>query len=282
MARIRTVKPDFFTHEGLAEFSVRHRLLFIGLWTMADRVGRLQDRPRRIRAAIFPYDDSITAVVVDEMLSDLQAHREGFLIRYQIESLSCIQINAFLRHQRPTEREPDSELPAPLEWDQARNTRKSPSAEQLLSDLLADGPRLAAEVRSAATRIGVSERSLRRARVELGVNSEPVIGDSRRKIWSMDSGQNSGQLAANYRQLPAKIPAKNSKSNTKASNGGPKKYRPSEPEIPAKHAGKGREELLGIEALSCKDKAKEKATPTLSRQEIELIFGSGGSPEVTR
>src|SRR5687768_4523414 len=75
VARIRTIKPEFFLHEGLAELSPLHRLLFIGLWTLADKRGVLEDRPRKIKAALFPWE---SACDVDAMLWDLA---EAGLIR---------------------------------------------------------------------------------------------------------------------------------------------------------------------------------------------------------
>lgn len=109
MARIRSIKPEFFMHEDLAELSPVHRLLFIGLWTLADREGRLEDRPRRIKAGLFPWDD----LDVEGMLEDLAAG--GFLVRYEADGMRCIAIPTFARHQRPHVREAASELPAPPE-----------------------------------------------------------------------------------------------------------------------------------------------------------------------
>jgi len=48
MARSRNIKPGFFRNEMLAECSPLARLLFAGLWCLADRFGRLEDRPKRI------------------------------------------------------------------------------------------------------------------------------------------------------------------------------------------------------------------------------------------
>lgn len=109
MARIRTIKPDFFKNEQLAELSAISRLLFIGLWTLADREGRMLDRPKRIKAEIFPYDN----VVIDTELSRLQS--AGFIERYEVGELKVIQVNNFTRHQRITgsEATTNSELPAP-------------------------------------------------------------------------------------------------------------------------------------------------------------------------
>lgn len=47
MARARNIKPAFFMNDELAEIDPLGRLLFIGLWTIADREGRLEDRPAR-------------------------------------------------------------------------------------------------------------------------------------------------------------------------------------------------------------------------------------------
>ena len=56
MARARLLKPGFFRNEMLAELPHATRLLFAGLWLISDREGRLEDRPKRIGADIFPYE----------------------------------------------------------------------------------------------------------------------------------------------------------------------------------------------------------------------------------
>lgn len=109
MARIRTIKPDFFKNEQLSELSAIARLLFIGLWTQADREGRMLDRPKRLKAEIFPYDN----VDLEKELSRLQS--AGFINRYKVGDLKVISIHKFTKHQRITGSEADtkSELPAP-------------------------------------------------------------------------------------------------------------------------------------------------------------------------
>jgi hypothetical protein len=105
LQRIRTIKPEFFLHEDLARVSFAGRLLYIGLWTVADCVGRLEDRPTRLKALLFPYDP----VNVDHLLNDLAAR--GFIRRYQAGDRACIDIPTFLKHQRPGSRELAHELP---------------------------------------------------------------------------------------------------------------------------------------------------------------------------
>lgn len=107
MARIRTVKPDFFKNEDLAELPVTARLLFIGLFCLADCEGRLEDRPKRIKAEIFPYDN----IETNDLLTRLQS--AGFINRYEVGDLKVIQVVNFLKHQRLTGKEAQqtSELP---------------------------------------------------------------------------------------------------------------------------------------------------------------------------
>jgi len=109
MARIRTIKPEFFKNEELAELPAIVRLLFIGLWTQADKEGRLLDRPKRIKAELFPYD----SIDIDKELSRLQS--AGFIKRYEVGELKVIHINTFTKHQRIQGNEAHSEsaLPAP-------------------------------------------------------------------------------------------------------------------------------------------------------------------------
>lgn len=110
MARARTIKPSFFKNETLAELPLSARLLFIGLWTLADRAGRLEDRPRRIKAEIFPYED----YDVESGLSDLCSGE--FIVRYQVDESAYIQIVTFDKHQSPHVKEPASTIPAPYKY----------------------------------------------------------------------------------------------------------------------------------------------------------------------
>lgn len=118
MARARTLKPGFFKNESLAECSPLARLLFAGLWTLADRAGRLEDRPKRIRAEILPYDDGS----VDDMLNELQD--AGFILRYQVGEQRFIQVLNFSKHQNPHCKEAESAIPAPSEH--SANTVQAP------------------------------------------------------------------------------------------------------------------------------------------------------------
>lgn len=109
MARARNIKPSFFANDDLADINPLGRLLFIGLWTLADREGRLEDRPRRIKAEVLPYDNCD----VDGLLDDLEQH--GFILRYVVNEERFIQVVNFAKHQNPHVKESASSIPAPTE-----------------------------------------------------------------------------------------------------------------------------------------------------------------------
>lgn len=127
MARARQLKPSFFLDEDIAELSPWARLLFQALWTLADREGRLEDRPAFIRVQAFPYDDlERHNVSIGNLLAELaeeRKHRPGaFITRYTVDGRSYIQVNAFTRHQKCHPREPGSEIPqAPAVTKKPRN-----------------------------------------------------------------------------------------------------------------------------------------------------------------
>lgn len=104
--RARTVKPDFFLNEDLAELGPHAMLLFAGLWCAADREGRLEDRPAKLKVQVLPYFDCDT----DELLTTLE--QAGFIQRYGFDNRKYLQIINFSRHQKPHPKEPESTIPA--------------------------------------------------------------------------------------------------------------------------------------------------------------------------
>lgn len=107
MARSRNIKPGFFTNDRLAELPPLTRILFAGLWTIADRDGRVEDRPKRIKALCLPFDD----VDIDTALSQLAQGKDPFIIRYEVDGVKYLQITSWRRHQSPHVNEPESCIP---------------------------------------------------------------------------------------------------------------------------------------------------------------------------
>lgn len=119
--RIRTIKPEFFKHDALASLPPLTRILFVGLWCLADCEGRLEDRPQRIKAEVLPYDE----IDVEAALASLSEAK--FVVRYQNNGLSLLQVVAFRRHQRITGKEADaaSRFPAPEELSTGKQRKRT-------------------------------------------------------------------------------------------------------------------------------------------------------------
>lgn len=107
MPRTRSIKHSFFMNEDLSEIEPFGRLLFIGLWTLCDREGKLEDRPKRVKASLFPYDK----IDVDKLLTTLHNHR--FIIRYTSNGLNYIKVFNFITHQNPHKNETKSDISDP-------------------------------------------------------------------------------------------------------------------------------------------------------------------------
>lgn len=107
MARARNIKPGFFLNDALADCDPLARLLFAGLWCLADREGRLEDRPKRIKAETLPHDNCDA----DALLEQLAA--AGFILRYQGGGSRFIQVLNFNKHQNPHVKESPSSIPSP-------------------------------------------------------------------------------------------------------------------------------------------------------------------------
>jgi hypothetical protein len=91
--------------------------LLIGLLTIADREGRLEDRPAAIKAAILPLDDDVGAGEIDGLLSELS--KGGFLCRYRVAGKPFLAIKNFSKYTRPHSNERPSKMPSPEEGEPA-------------------------------------------------------------------------------------------------------------------------------------------------------------------
>ena len=106
LARQREIKPGFFKNEDLGETSPLARLFFIGLWLWADRDGRLQDRPKKLKADILGYDNCDGEELVQQ-LADM-----GFITRYVVNGERYLQVNNWHKHQKPHPKEAASIIPS--------------------------------------------------------------------------------------------------------------------------------------------------------------------------
>lgn len=107
--RIRTIKPEFFLHDGLFDAEVETglplRVAFCGLWCAADREGRFRWEPRRLGMQILPYDQVDFSRVLHALAT------RGFLVMYRVNDACFGWIPGFSRHQIVNNRERESEIP---------------------------------------------------------------------------------------------------------------------------------------------------------------------------
>jgi hypothetical protein len=93
MARIRTIKPDFWTDEKLTECSLSARLLFIGTWNFSDDNGNLDRSSKQIKARVFPLDNLDCEPLILELLE------KELLVEYEYEDRLYLHIQGFNKHQ---------------------------------------------------------------------------------------------------------------------------------------------------------------------------------------
>lgn len=94
MARIRTIKPEFWTDERVGEASVSARLLFIGALNFADDYGGLDRSSKQLKAQVFPYDSVDCEPLVLELI------RVGLFIEYEVDERKYLHIKGFSLHQK--------------------------------------------------------------------------------------------------------------------------------------------------------------------------------------
>lgn len=107
MARIRTIKPEFFMSEDMGALTVNSRLLYIALWCHADRGGKLKYQRTALMCQCMPFEMD----KFDECMAELEA--KGHLHSYEVDGRKYLFLPTFLHHQRPHGTEKESEIPNP-------------------------------------------------------------------------------------------------------------------------------------------------------------------------
>ena len=99
MARIRSIKPEFFRHEGLQDLEAAHpgkhaMLVFAGLWGHCDKAGRFEWRPRTLKLDILPFLNFDMTKTLDLLVAS------GYIRRYSADGGEYGVIPSFAEHQR--------------------------------------------------------------------------------------------------------------------------------------------------------------------------------------
>jgi len=121
MARIRTIKPEFFTSEDIVALSPFARLLYIALWCESDREGRMVWKPLTFKIRYFPVDDVDILALCSELV-------DKGLIELYLDNFAVIP--KFYRHQNINPRESASLLPEPLSMTRVNDASPKKSDAQ--------------------------------------------------------------------------------------------------------------------------------------------------------
>lgn len=106
MARIRTIKPEFFTSEDIVSLTPLARVFYIALWCEADRAGRLDWKPGTLKMRYLPGDNCNFSDLADELTS------AGLIVIYEVDGKRYAEIPTFNTHQVINNRESDSTRPS--------------------------------------------------------------------------------------------------------------------------------------------------------------------------
>jgi hypothetical protein len=148
MARIRSVKPEYWDDRKLAKRTTRDaRLLYIALWNLADEHGRLNGDPQWIKGQVFSYDDDLDAAAIAKLLDELAAPAVGAVVTYEADGDPYLFLPKLARHQRlepdkvksripdPPAPEPDQPPPAtPLSGPHANSSKPRADSSERRAD----------------------------------------------------------------------------------------------------------------------------------------------------
>ncbi len=177
MARIRTIKPEFWEDEKLAKLPVHARLLFIGTWNFADDNGVLLANPVLMKSHIFPYED-IGISTISEWIDMLVEN--GMLIRTTYNGKDYLVIRKFLIHQKINRKSIRINIPLPVvlqvidEYNKTHGVLTEPSLQEREQGIgkRNDGTGMEEEMKEESAPVG---RPIHRRRTRKGCAISEVL-----------------------------------------------------------------------------------------------------------
>lgn len=177
MARIRTIKPEFWEDEKLAKLPVHARLLFIGTWNFADDNGALLANPVLMKSHIFPYED-IGISTISEWIDMLVEN--GMLIRTTYNGKDYLVIRKFLIHQKINRKSIRINIPLPVvlqvidEYNKTHGVLTEPSLQEREQGIRKrnDGTGMEEEMKEESAPVG---RPIHRRRTKKGCAISEVL-----------------------------------------------------------------------------------------------------------
>lgn len=141
MPRKRMIDPSIWTDENFGELSERGRLLFIGLFSMADDEGRGEASAKVLKGKIFPYDEGLRVADVSKTLREIGSKMSvDFYARNGREYYAFRNWKIWQKVEKPTQ----SRIPAPNDGGKGENCAfddNSPNAPRMLPEYSPTVPR---------------------------------------------------------------------------------------------------------------------------------------------
>lgn len=188
MARIRTVKPTFWTSEQVLNCKPLTRLLFIGMWNFADDWGRMAMAPKSIKAQVFPGDEDVTIANVSDMLLELS--NLGLIVIYSANDREYLEITGW-SHQK-IDRPQKSNIPPPFsESNQGKIVEDSSNDRRMIAPDSKGEEGIGGES-NAASPPPPPSRSRKRQAVRLPDDWRP---DQSARDYASRQGLSSGEIA---------------------------------------------------------------------------------------
>lgn len=106
MARIRTIKPEFFSSDDIVSLTPLARLFYVSMWCESDREGRLSWNTKTFKIRYFAADDCDINAIASEIIN------AGLIELYEVEGKQYAEIPCFKNHQVINNRESESIIPA--------------------------------------------------------------------------------------------------------------------------------------------------------------------------
>lgn len=108
MARKRMIDPNIWQSEDFSKISTLAKLVFIGLFSLADDEGRGRCNPVYLKSTLFPYEEGIRSADIDKTLSEISSNMS--VIFYSCDGSNYYSLynwNAWQKIDRPS----DSKIP---------------------------------------------------------------------------------------------------------------------------------------------------------------------------
>lgn len=134
MARKRMIDPNIWQSEDFSKLSTLGKIVFIGLFSLADDEGRGRCNPVYLKSTLFPYEEGIRSADIDKTLSEISSNMS--VIFYSCDGSNYYSLynwNTWQKIDRPSESkipEYDEKTMQRLFVDNSSNPRRAISPKR--------------------------------------------------------------------------------------------------------------------------------------------------------